>query len=93
MSILSSADAAESPLPSLASHEVPVRVLKPHHFAKALMQVTPSCSDDMQTLVDIRKWDALYGDGAKGRNKKPLIGFGVGDIVKNVHSSEILRNV
>ncbi|KAJ1837783.1 hypothetical protein LPJ57_011325, partial [Coemansia sp. RSA 486] len=39
--------------------------------------VAPSSSDRMESLVELRKWDKLYGDGAQERNRKQLsIGFG-----------------
>ncbi|CAG8434115.1 5301_t:CDS:2 [Diversispora eburnea] len=53
-----------------------VRVLKKHHFELALKQVTPSCSEDMTSLTELRKWDGLYGDGAWTRKKRVKgIGF------------------
>ncbi|KAK3819307.1 MAG: P-loop containing nucleoside triphosphate hydrolase protein [Linnemannia gamsii] len=39
------------------------------HFDKALAQITPSCSENMDSLTELRKWDGLYGDGGKGRRK------------------------
>ncbi|RHZ56087.1 hypothetical protein Glove_406g51 [Diversispora epigaea] len=53
-----------------------VRVLKKHHFELALKQVTPSCSEDMTSLTELRKWDGTYGDGAWTRKKRVKgIGF------------------
>ncbi|RUP47025.1 hypothetical protein BC936DRAFT_146214 [Jimgerdemannia flammicorona] len=76
-----SSSPASSPADTVSQHDkIPVRVLRPHHFEKALSQVTPSCSEDMYSLIEIRKWDAIYGDGAKQRNKKPVIGFGTGEV-------------
>ncbi|OZJ02567.1 hypothetical protein BZG36_04190 [Bifiguratus adelaidae] len=57
-----------------ASH-LPKRILRSHHFSQALSQITPSSSDDMASIVALRKWDEQYGDGAKPK-KKPAIGFG-----------------
>ncbi|CAH1759086.1 23358_t:CDS:2 [Entrophospora sp. SA101] len=54
----------------------PIRVLKNHHFQQALKQITPSCSEDMTSLAELRKWDGLYGDGAWNRQKRVKgIGF------------------
>jgi SpoVK/Ycf46/Vps4 family AAA+-type ATPase len=55
-----------------------VRVLKEHHFQMALKQVTPSCSEDMSSLIELRKWDGMYGDGAWNR-KKRVKGIGFDD--------------
>ncbi|RIA86448.1 P-loop containing nucleoside triphosphate hydrolase protein [Glomus cerebriforme] len=57
-------------------HLLQVRVLKDHHFQIALKQVTPSCSEDMSSLTELRKWDGMYGDGAWNRKKRVKgIGF------------------
>lgn len=47
----------------------PVRVIGKRHFDKAMQQITPSCSENMESLTELRKWDGLYGDGGKGRRK------------------------
>ncbi|KAF9337331.1 hypothetical protein BG006_005348 [Podila minutissima] len=47
----------------------PVRVIGQRHFDKAMLQITPSCSENMESLTELRKWDGLYGDGGKGRRK------------------------
>lgn len=43
------------------------------HFQEALKMVPPSSSEEMDSLVEIRKWDSKFGDGKK--KKKSLIGF------------------
>ncbi|KAG0380205.1 hypothetical protein BGX24_009633 [Mortierella sp. AD032] len=48
---------------------VTTRVIHKRHFDKALAQITPSCSENMDSLTELRKWDGLYGDGGKGRRK------------------------
>ncbi|KAF9129109.1 hypothetical protein BGW39_004451 [Mortierella sp. 14UC] len=60
------ADAIASDATTTAS---PTRVIQKRHFDKALAQVTPSCSENMDSLTELRKWDGLYGDGGKGRRK------------------------
>ncbi|KAF9284221.1 hypothetical protein BGZ68_004825 [Mortierella alpina] len=55
---------------SSGSMEPPAkRVIAKRHFDKALAQITPSCSENMESLTELRKWDGLYGDGGKGRRK------------------------
>ncbi|KAG0086800.1 hypothetical protein BGZ92_007865 [Podila epicladia] len=46
-----------------------MRVIGQRHFDKAMLQITPSCSENMESLTELRKWDGLYGDGGKGRRK------------------------
>ncbi|KAG0025170.1 hypothetical protein BGZ81_007347 [Podila clonocystis] len=54
---------------SAPSTTTPVRVIGKRHFDKAMLQITPSCSENMESLTELRKWDGLYGDGGKGRRK------------------------
>lgn len=43
------------------------------HFKEAIKMIPPSSSEDMDTVVEIRKWDSKFGDGKK--KKKPMLGF------------------
>lgn len=43
------------------------------HFTQALKMVPASSSEDMDSLVEIRKWASQYGDG--GKKKKSHLGF------------------
>lgn len=47
--------------------------LNMNHFKEALKMVPPSSSEEMDSLVEIRKWDSKFGDGK--RQKKTYIGF------------------
>ncbi|KAG9295033.1 hypothetical protein G9A89_017827 [Geosiphon pyriformis] len=58
-----------------STEEIKIRVLEPHHFQLALKQVTPSCSEDMSSLTELRKWDAQYGDGS-WKKKRLVKGIG-----------------
>ena len=67
-----------------------VRILKERHFQVALKQVTPSCSEDMSSLTELRKWDGMYGDGAWNRKKRVKgIGFD-GDAVYTSYKNQEL---
>ncbi|KAJ2366591.1 hypothetical protein H4S01_002624 [Coemansia sp. RSA 2610] len=55
--------------------EAQVVPLAMRHFDAALKKVAPSSSDQMESLVELRKWDKLFGDGAQERNRKLSIGF------------------
>ncbi|KAK4634982.1 Outer mitochondrial transmembrane helix translocase [Fulvia fulva] len=54
------------------------RTLSSSHFEKAIREISASISEDMGSLVAIRKFDEQYGD-RKGRKKKTTYGFGTGD--------------
>ncbi|KAF9961600.1 hypothetical protein BGZ72_002913 [Mortierella alpina] len=58
-----------TPLSSSPMEPPAKRVIAKRHFDKALAQITPSCSENMESLTELRKWDGLYGDGGKGRRK------------------------
>lgn len=51
------------------------RVLRASHFDKALQEVTPSISENMETIELLRKFDKQYGN-VKDR-KRTIMGFGV----------------
>ncbi|KAJ2888597.1 hypothetical protein FB639_000529, partial [Coemansia asiatica] len=62
---------------SAAGHRMEQIRLGARHFDSALKSVAPSSSDRMESLIELRKWDKLYGDGAQERGRKQLsIGFG-----------------
>ncbi|KAJ2083030.1 hypothetical protein H4R24_001146 [Coemansia sp. RSA 988] len=57
------------------SESEPIK-LATRHFDAALKKVSPSSSDQMESLVELRKWDKIYGDGAQERKRKfHSIGF------------------
>ena len=55
--------------PSKAEVSTPKRILRRHHFERALEEITASISDDMRSLTQIRKFDEKLGDrrARKGR--------------------------
>ena len=46
------------------------------HFDIGFAEVPPSLTDEMQTLIELRKWDEMYGDGAARRKGKAARGWG-----------------
>ncbi|GJJ12095.1 hypothetical protein Clacol_006336 [Clathrus columnatus] len=46
------------------------RVLTKLHFTKALREITPSASESLGTLADLRKWNEEFGEGGKQRKRK-----------------------
>jgi SpoVK/Ycf46/Vps4 family AAA+-type ATPase len=69
---------ATAAVASPAEATTATRVIHKRHFDRALAQITPSCSENMESLTELRKWDGLYGDGGKGRRKAiKSLGFDV----------------
>ncbi|EIW85015.1 AAA-domain-containing protein [Coniophora puteana RWD-64-598 SS2] len=46
------------------------RVLLLKHFEKALKEITPSSSEALGSLADLRKWNEEFGQGRKGRKQQ-----------------------
>ena len=69
--------------PSPNSQYPPKRILHPHHFTKALDEISASVNEDMSSLTAIRKFDERYGDRA-GRKKKLSGGYGFGNVSKEL---------
>lgn len=65
------------------------RTLRSHHFDKALKQIPASISEDMESLKQIRKFDEEYG--AKKKNAKKSMGFGVGTEKKYADAANEIR--
>jgi hypothetical protein len=54
------------------------RILGPHNFAKALREITPSASESLGTLADLRRWNDEFGEGRKRKKQvwgKDRFGF------------------
>ncbi|KAF5391463.1 hypothetical protein D9757_002014 [Collybiopsis confluens] len=60
------------------SSDTPVqpRVLSRRHFDKALKEITPSSSESLGSLADLRKWHEEFGEGRKDRKHKLVWGRG-----------------
>jgi SpoVK/Ycf46/Vps4 family AAA+-type ATPase len=65
------ADSRNPPSPNV---QLEKRILAPRHFTDALEEISASISDDMSSLVAIRKFDEKFGD-RRGRRKK-MSGYG-----------------
>ncbi|CAE6500388.1 unnamed protein product [Rhizoctonia solani] len=62
-----------------AAESVPARTLRNEHFMRALKEITPSASEALGTLADLRKWNAEFGDGGRKKSHKAWGGrFGFG---------------
>ncbi|CAE6414221.1 unnamed protein product [Rhizoctonia solani] len=57
----------------------PARRLRGEHFTRALKEITPSASEALGTLADLRKWNAEFGGGDRKKSNKAWGGrFGFG---------------
>ncbi|KAJ3824363.1 hypothetical protein EV361DRAFT_944916 [Lentinula raphanica] len=52
------------------------RILARRHFDKALKEITPSSSESLGSLADLRKWNEEFGEGRKERKRKSIWGRG-----------------
>lgn len=53
-----------------------VRVIHVRHFTKALKEITPSSSEFLGSLADLRKWNEEFGEGRKDRKRYQVWGKG-----------------
>ncbi|OSX65067.1 hypothetical protein POSPLADRAFT_1136329 [Postia placenta MAD-698-R-SB12] len=74
--------------------EVPAeaRVVSWHNFEKALKEISPSSSESLGSLADLRKWNEEFGEGRKGR-KQVVWGKGKFGFTVETTSSEGLGKV
>jgi hypothetical protein len=71
-------DGAAKPARNSAPLVAQKRVLHPHNFAKALKEITPSASESLGTLADLRRWNDEFGEGRKRKKQvwgKDRFGF------------------
>jgi len=57
--------------PKAESH---VRTLSLNHFNKAFKEITPSSSEGLGSLVDLRKWNEEFGEGRKDKKRRQVWG-------------------
>lgn len=65
-------------VPEFSADETPVppRSLHWRHFATALKETTPSSSEALGTLADLRKWNDEFGEGQRDKKHKTVWGKG-----------------
>jgi hypothetical protein len=81
-----------SPSPSLLesssstspSYDEPprTRILRLQNFTKALKEITPSSSETLGSLAELRKWNDEFGEGRRDKRRKQVWGkdrFGFSD--------------
>jgi hypothetical protein len=52
------------------------RILRAHNFTKALREITPSASEALGTLADLRKWNNEFGEGRRDKKRVQVWGRG-----------------
>ncbi|KAG6854632.1 hypothetical protein C0991_004234 [Blastosporella zonata] len=82
--------------------EQPTRILHLHNFAKALKEITPSSSESLGSLAELRKWNDEFGEGRKDKKRQQFWGKGrfgftdktnkEGDNARVVHSASKLSS-
>lgn len=65
-----------SPDLALPALEASMRILHLHNFTKALKEITPSSSEALGSLADLRKWNDEFGEGRRDRKRRQVWGKG-----------------
>ena len=76
----------EEDTPQTSGDDAARRILRPHNFTKALKEITPSASESLGSLTDLRKWNDEFGEGRK--RKKQVWGKDRFGFTKQWHSGE-----
>ena len=63
-----------------------IRILQPHHFEKALKEITPSSSDALSGSV--RKWNEEFGEGRKDKKNLQVWGKGTFGFIEKLKPVE-----
>ncbi|KAG5653975.1 hypothetical protein H0H81_008843 [Sphagnurus paluster] len=56
--------------------EIHTRVLHVHNFTKALKEITPSSSESLGSLAELRKWNDEFGEGRRDKKRQQFWGKG-----------------
>lgn len=62
-------------------------MLQLHNFDKALKEITPSSSEALGSLADLRKWNDEFGEGKKGKKRQQVWGkdrFGFSNLIEKI---------
>jgi len=74
--------------PSVPNSSEQPRVLSLRHFAKALKEITPSSSESLGSLAELRKWNEEFGEGKQNRRRQQVWGRGRFGFVEYPRSGE-----
>ncbi|KAJ7685125.1 hypothetical protein DFH06DRAFT_30466 [Mycena polygramma] len=67
------------------------RILYLRHFTKALKEITPSSSEVLGTLADLRKWNEEFGEGRGNKKRQQVWGKGLFGFTEKANKSEAGR--
>lgn len=72
----SSPSLSESPTSTSPSDDEPprTRILRLQNFTKALKEITPSSSEALGSLAELRKWNDEFGEGRRDRKRRQVWG-------------------
>jgi len=76
VSIGASSPSPSESCPSISLSDDPprARILSLQNFTKALKEITPSSSEALGSLAELRKWNDEFGEGRKERRRKQAWG-------------------
>ncbi|GLB35027.1 putative ATPase family associated with various cellular activities (AAA) [Lyophyllum shimeji] len=72
----SSSASAFVPAVAESASEKHTRVLHLHNFTKALKEITPSSSESLGSLAELRKWNDEFGEGRRDKKRQQFWGKG-----------------
>jgi hypothetical protein len=87
--VSSSADASSASPEPEATHERPLRVISLSNFEQALKEITPSSSESLGTLSELRKWNDEFGEGKRDKRRNMWGKGNFGFIEKGEGSDEV----
>lgn len=71
------ADAQKPPPGEPVMHPPPhIRIIHLRHFTRALKEITPSSSESLGSLTDLRKWNEEFGEGRQDKKRLQVWGKG-----------------
>ncbi|KDQ18032.1 hypothetical protein BOTBODRAFT_29345 [Botryobasidium botryosum FD-172 SS1] len=65
-----SPSAVPEPESDTGAGATPSRIISLRHFTKALTEITPSSSESLGSLTDLRKWNEEFGEGSRRGAKR-----------------------
>lgn len=78
-----SVDAFSSESAEVVDEPAKVRILQLSNFTQALKEITPSSSEALGSLADLRKWNEDFGEGRRDRKKYQVWGKGRFGFIKS----------
>ncbi|KAF8212302.1 hypothetical protein K438DRAFT_1663065 [Mycena galopus ATCC 62051] len=64
------------------------RILHLRHFTKALKEISPSSSEVLGTLADLKKWNEEFGEGKINKKRQQVWGKGLFGFTEQVNTKE-----